>query len=155
MSHPVLSALQSEVAALLKFVDVLYQEQTALRAGGLETLNSLVEIKTVLGNQLSEHSRQRDDALTALGLPTGKTGMERFIDQSGSPLIKSEWAELLARAAEARELNQLNGKLIGLLMQHNQSALSALTAASDRVMTYYGSDGQQRTDLSHRKLGSA
>lgn len=56
-------------------------------------------------------------------------------------------------AAEARALNEANGKLIALRMQHNQQALTSLMAAADRSVTY-GPDGQQRVG-SGRSLGKA
>ena len=149
------SALDAEVSTLRQFVDALQREQALLKAGETEALTPLVEIKTRLGNQLAEHSRQREKALAAQGLPLGKTGMEQMLNQFGSAQSLECWNELLRLAGEARELNLLNGKLIGLLMQHNQSALMALTAASDRALTYYGPDGQQRTGVSGRMLGSA
>jgi flagella synthesis protein FlgN len=149
------AALDAEVSTLRHFIDTLHREQSLLKAGETEALTSLVEIKTRLGNQLAELSGQREKSLDELGLPPGKTGMEQMLSQFGSPQSLQCWNELLRLAGEARELNLLNGKLIGLLMQHNQSALMALTVASDRAMTYYGPDGQQRTGVSGRMLGSA
>lgn len=56
-------------------------------------------------------------------------------------------------AAEARTLNETNGKLIALRMQHNQQALSILMAAADPAVTY-GPDGQPRASGS-RSFGKA
>lgn len=149
------AALDAEVSTLRQFVEALQREQSLLKAGETEALTPLVEIKTRLGNQLAEHFGKREKSLASLGFPLGKRGMEQLLNQSGSAQSLECWNELLRLAGEAHELNLLNGKLIGLLMQHNQSALMALTAASDRAMTYYGPDGQQRTGVSGRMLGSA
>lgn len=56
--------------------------------------------------------------------------------------------------SEARALNEANGKLIGLHMQHNQQALAVLMAAADNAATY-GPDGQQQSGLGSRILGKA
>jgi flagella synthesis protein FlgN len=68
--------------------------------------------------------------------------------------LRASWQSLLALAAQARNLNILNGKLIGLHMQHNQQAFTALMNASNRAMTY-GPDGQQQVGLGGRILGTA
>ncbi|MDP1652678.1 MAG: flagellar export chaperone FlgN [Rhodocyclaceae bacterium] len=66
----------------------------------------------------------------------------------------SEAAALRELAAEARALNEINGKLIALRLQHNQQALNILLAAADSATTY-GPDGQQQTGLGSRILGKA
>ncbi|MDP2808775.1 MAG: flagellar export chaperone FlgN [Rhodocyclaceae bacterium] len=65
----------------------------------------------------------------------------------------SEEAAFRELAAEARSLNETNGKLIALRMQHNQQALAVLMAAADQAITY-GPDGQQRGGGGGRSLGS-
>lgn len=66
----------------------------------------------------------------------------------------SREAAFLSLAAEARALNETNGKLIALHMQRTQKALSVLMAAADRGMTY-GPDGQQQVGGGGRSFGSA
>lgn len=61
------------------------------------------------------------------------------------------WRDL---ASEARTLNEANGKLIALRLQHNRQALNVLMTAADAVATY-GPDGQQQAGLGGRILGSA
>lgn len=84
------------------------------------------------------------------------------------PLIaeKTALAERLNRisAAEAAQyrdlvsaastLNEANGKLIALRLQHNQQALNVLLAAANTVATY-GPDGQQQSGVGSRILGKA
>lgn len=57
-------------------------------------------------------------------------------------------------ASEARSLNETNGKLIALRLQHNQQALNVLMSAADAVATY-GPDGQQCSAVGSRILGKA
>lgn len=85
-----------------------------------------------------------------------------------APLIaeKTALAERLNRisAAEAAQyrdlvsaasaLNEANGKLIALRLQHNQQALNVLLAAANTVATY-GPDGQQQSGVGSRILGKA
>lgn len=57
-------------------------------------------------------------------------------------------------AEEARALNEANGKLIALRLQHNQQSLNVLLAAESAATTY-GPDGQQQSGLGGRILGKA
>ncbi|MFN3884241.1 MAG: flagella synthesis protein FlgN [Rhodocyclaceae bacterium] len=57
-------------------------------------------------------------------------------------------------AAEARQLNETNGKLIAVHLRRNQQALNVLLAAADHVATY-GRDGQQHRGVGSRSLGKA
>lgn len=66
----------------------------------------------------------------------------------------SEAAKFRDLVSEASALNEANGKLIGLRMQHNQQALNVLMAAANSAATY-GPDGQQQSGLGSRILGKA
>lgn len=66
----------------------------------------------------------------------------------------SEAAMFRDLAGEARALNEANGKLIALRLQHNQQALNVLLAAADSAATY-GPDGQQQSGVGSRILGKA
>jgi flagella synthesis protein FlgN len=57
--------------------------------------------------------------------------------------------------AAARTLNEANGKLIALRLQHNQQALNVLLAAANTAAATYGPDGQQQAGLGSRILGKA
>ncbi len=54
----------------------------------------------------------------------------------------------------AGALNEANGKLIALRLQHNQQALNVLLAAANTAATY-GPDGQQQSGVGSRILGKA
>lgn len=71
-----------------------------------------------------------------------------------NPLPASALASLKDLAAEALALNEANGKLIALRLQHNQQALNILLAAANGAATY-GPDGQQQAAIASRSLGKA
>ena len=104
----------------------------------------------VAGPQLDEYL---DGELARLGLPSGRDGMEAWLASRASRQ-QASWKELLTLAADARSLNETNGKLINLHLQHNQQALNVLLAAVDKAVTY-GPDGQQKSASGGRSLGSA
>lgn len=148
------AALDEEVGKLGEFIALLQREQELLKRGDTEALLPLIETKTRLANGLAALSQAREGHLARLGLAPGRAGMEAWLARNGDAALKKAWQTLLQQAGEARTLNELNGKLIGLHMRHNQQAFTALMGATDRAMTY-GPDGQQQTGLGGRILGTA
>lgn len=147
--------LAEELAQLKKFVEVLREEQEALSVGAVDTLMRLVEYKSALALQLGNLAKQREDMLGAAGFGLGREAVDAWLaDTPGTTVQRKTWQELLELTMQARNLNETNGKLINLRMQHNQQALAVLMAAADKAMTY-GPDGQQRTGGTGRFLGSA
>ena len=133
MPLSVAAPLREEFEALQAFVGLLRREQALLTEGNIEALPLLTAEKSALAGRLGQLSGDRERAA-----PT--PGMEG-------------WQSLVDLAAEARALNETNGKLIALRMQHNQRALAILMAAADQDVVY-GPDGQQRMG-SGRSFGSA
>lgn len=148
------SLLAEELAGIKEFVALLRTEQAHLVATESEPLVALAEQKTQIATRLTNLAQRRHQMLAAAGLGDGRPAMDAWLAKSGNAAVRRQWDELLAQAAEARNLNETNGKLIGLQMQHNQQALSTLLAASNRAMTY-GPDGQQRPGSMGRLYGSA
>ena len=147
-------SLGAEVSKLKEFIVLLKREQDFLKAGDTESLLPLIDTKTLLSNALAGYAAERESALRQLGLQTGRSGMEDWLQRHGQAPHQQAWQTLLVLASEARELNILNGKLIGLHMSHNQQAFNALMGATNRAMTY-GPDGQQHTGGGGRILGTA
>lgn len=146
--------LDEEVGKIREFIALLQREQELLKTGDTEALLPLIETKTSLANRLAALAQGREGFLKRQGLAGGRAGMEVWLERHGNPAQRKAWQTLLELAAEARDLNITNGKLIGLHMRHNQQAFAALMSATDRAMTY-GPDGQQTTGLGGRILGSA
>lgn len=155
VTSPVASnPLDEEVGTLDEFIAVLQREQELLKKGDTDALLPLIATKTQLADRLAALARAREALLVRQGFANGRTGMEDWLQHRGNAAQRQSWQLLLDRAREARDLNAINGKLIGLQMQHNQQAFTALMNASNRAMTY-GPDGQQQTGLGGRILGNA
>lgn len=146
--------LDEEIAQLRQFVELLKREQSLLKKDDSESLLSLVNDKNDLADKIAVLSRKRETQLAQLKLPSGRPGMEAWLAQPGNQHARHSWNLLLELTATARDLNILNGKLIGLHMQHNQQALQILMSATNRASTY-GPDGQQQTGFGSRILGKA
>ena len=147
--------LNNELAALREFVAILQQEQQALVAGEIDRLMPLVKEKTSLAARLGEFAEQRNRLLATAALPANKQGMESWLSQlAPTDPARKTWASLVDLTAEAQALNESNGKLIAMLLQHNQQALNVLLAAANQA-SLYGPDGQTKPSGGGRLFGAA
>jgi len=149
-----LALLTEEVGAVGEFLAVLKQEESALTQAELDPLLALAGRKGEFTARLNALVERREAILKAGGLPAGREGMDKLAAADKSGQVGRLWSQLLAVAGEARAQNEINGKLIAVLFQHNQRALSELMAAANMAMTY-GADGQQKGGGGGRLLGSA
>lgn len=151
---PLALTLQDEIGKLKEFLALLQREQDLLKTGDTDALLPLIEQKNALAAALGNLAQSRETELARMALPSGRAGMEAWLANERHAPLRAAWQTLLELAAQARDLNELNGKLIGLHLAHNQQAFAALMGAANRAMTY-GPDGQQQTGLGGRILGTA
>lgn len=145
--------LAAEVNVLEEFVALLRREEAYLiEPVDIDALVGLVGAKNDVASRLAEATASRE---AHLGEGDRKQLMaDRLRREPAASPARRSWARLLELAAEAQRLNETNGKLIQLHLQHNQSALLALMNAGNQLVPY-GADGQQRTRGGNRLLGSA
>ena len=82
---------------------------------------------------------QRRNVLKKLGYGQGRQGAEAAARDAH---CLEAWHSFLSRALHAKQLNQLNGVLIGSRMNQNQRILDFLNNAAGKVL--YGPNGQSR-----------
>ena len=147
--------LRQELAALGEFFAILQQEQQALIAGDIDKLIPVVEEKTRLATSLNHFAVERQRLLSTAGLSNDRKGLEAWL--AGQPLKaqdRADWKKLMALSADAQALNDSNGKLIAMRIQHNQQALNVLLTAANQT-TVYGRDGQTKSSGGGHLFGKA
>lgn len=143
-----LDALKAELAAVHRFIDILQQEQTALVKADVDTLLPLSDSKSKQADALRLLAQQRVEQLIQAGFSGDRNGMEAWLaTHDNQQDIAKVWGGLLEEGRTAQRLNELNGKLILIHLQHNQQALSALSTAANQS-SVYGPDGQPNTKIS-------
>lgn len=147
--------LVRELSDLRRFCALLTEERRVLNGAEAERLGDIANEKSSLAAQLNRVEARRDALLVKLGFARGRAGTEAWLASlPGAETERRQWSELLQLAAQARDENETNGRLIGILLRQNQDALSVLlSGGADSI---YGTDGQQRTlPDAKRSLGSA
>ena len=152
--HSLADILAAEADAVSAFVFLLQQEQTALKSGDADALPAIVEKKAAAACQLAPISASRNEVLARSGLSGDRDGMAAWLEKHPQDAAaRRHWEKLQALAAEARELNRVNGELIRLRMNHNAQMLEALLASNRQDL--YGADGQTSASATRRIIDSA
>ena len=153
-----IDALFAERDAFARFLETLRAESSALLRGDVDEVLQLVETKSSLVENLSLMGTARRATLADEGFSPDRVGMTEWLIVHGGDdhsRLSRTWAELLAKAGEARDLNKSNGVLIESRLRFNQSALTALRSAMQQS-TLYGPDGAPDFDGGRsRALGLA
>lgn len=140
-----LASLSRERDVFRQFLEILEGEQEALVHGKVDQLQDLAQTKSGKVLELVQLAEARNRFLTGNGLPADQAGISAWLAALGAAPEAQEagriWDELVAVAMAARQLNETNGAMINLQLQHNQQALAVLMSAANQA-TLYGPDGQ-------------
>lgn len=139
------AALAAERDAFVKFFELLKNEEMALAEGRIDDLPALAQAKTDMFVALSRLAETRNALLARLGVEKDAKGMDAWLTRNGhapeAGHVRQSWQQLLDAARQAKSLNEANGAMIEVKLQHNQQALAVLRAAANQL-TLYGPDGQ-------------
>jgi len=148
------SVLQSELNVATQLAELLAAEREALAVSSIDSINDINNKKQPLIIKLEQHGRQRDALLTTSGFPTGKQGLEAFIDNQNeedsvalNQLIKS----LKIIAKNCQQTNQVNGGIVSINRQYLQRAISVLRGR-DPESSAYGPGGEYTSAVVRQPL---
>lgn len=148
-------SIAAEAGLVSTFVRLLGEEQEILKNGHPDALPPLIERKTATALELAAVSASRNMILRQAGFAADRAGMESWLKANpADQAVHDQWNKLQTLAAEAKELNRVNGELIQLRMQNNSQALEVLIAAANR-QDLYGADGQASQAATRRIIDSA
>ena len=122
-------------------IGLLEAERESLTQGHVDgqRLSQLAHDKQETIALLEQLESQRIIAQRKLGYGEGRLGAERAAQDAG---CMQDWQGFRERAQHAKQLNQLNGALVGSRLAQNQRILNFLNEAAGKAL--YGPDGQSR-----------
>ena len=142
--------LEQELSDLRRFCALIEEERKVLTGAQADRLPDVATEKSSLATKLSQLEARRDAMLAKRGFPSGRPGIEAWLaSRPTNDAERRRWNELLKLAAQARDGNDTNGRLINLLLKQNQDALSVLLSGGNESI--YGADGQQRNLASGKR----
>jgi len=155
MTSPLAELLGMEIKLIASFIACLTAEQDALKVGDVDALAVADGRKTGLADQLNKLEDKRNAFLKEAGFTADRQGIADWLDRNRQDRVAGQtWARLMKLAAEARELNNLNGQLIAVRLQATNQALAALTRQAQRS-TLYGPNGQTTLRTGSRIIDAA
>lgn len=145
---PLQRLLTEEIALYTRLTELLRNEQQALTQGVADEIVQITAAKGECVNGIQSCENQRQQLLQ-------QTGLDGLLQRqtTDTPLGQS-WQQLTTLASQARELNQLNGRIINMRLQRTQEALAVLRN-NDSTTPVYGPDGQAQGSGKGRPLTSA
>ena len=146
------SNLAQEKEALARLLEKLRQEQIILSETAAEGMANLISDKAAIVAEMTTLAGNRHTLLGVLGYTEDEDGMQKWMNEQGNDIDKDLWADLFELAQDAKELNRVNGLLIGKKLSLNQSALTILQGKSN-MGSFYGPDGQSSIQSPGRRLG--
>ena len=147
--------IAAEAGVVSAFVLLLKQEQEALKLGEVDVLSEIIERKSAAVSELAPLSTARNAALANAGLASDRAGIDAWLQkQPNDKAVRQNWGNLQVLAAEAKELNRVNGELIGLRIRHNADLLESLLSQANR-QDLYSADGQTASSTHPRIIDSA
>lgn len=150
--------LRAEFEAFRIFHQLLESEQAALTGGDIDALVGIAQRKATQVSLLGQMAESRNRYLKNATGMTDQLGLdawqEKYDPQGRSGVVRA-WQGLLDLARSAKGLNEQNGALINLNLQHNQQALAVLRGAASQTTNLYGPDGHAYSPGLGRPLGKA
>ncbi|HJV88477.1 MAG TPA: flagellar protein FlgN [Noviherbaspirillum sp.] len=142
--------LGDEIKESNVLLQLLKDEQEVLIRADVKELARLTEEKNKSVARMGELAQRRHRVLAAAGFEASEAGMKTWLKTAG-PAIARTWTNLLELAQQAKELNRINGLLIGKHMARTQAALNVLHGAPQGG-NMYGPNGQSTGQGGSRKL---
>lgn len=149
-------AITFEVDAQLvrQLLSELENEQAALVVADIDAIETLIDKRLILLQELSVTAKNRYDALAAQGYEPNEKGMTQWLKAQSSPAMTQAWADFQKNLLQAKEMNRLNGVLIGKYLNRNQQVLNQLQGNANGAETY-SKHGQTKSQLYKRNAFSA
>ncbi len=148
------SVLQSELNIATMLAELLDSESKALAVSDIESITEINNKKQPLIVKLEQHGRQRDALLNSTGFPTGKAGLDAFVDNQSAEdaLALTQLLTALKTVAKTcQQRNQVNGGIVSINRQYLQRAISVLRGR-DPESSAYGPGGEYTSAIVRQPL---
>jgi flagellar biosynthesis protein FlgN len=131
---------EQDAKLVLELQSILAREQASLTTIDVDTVEALIEEKAVLLDKLNQVTKERYKTLQIHGFEGSEAGMQSWLKWQGDAELNKAWYQFQRTLVEAKEMNRLNGMLIGRHFARNQQLLNQLHGSVDSGV--YGKNGQ-------------
>lgn len=125
-----------------EFLQILQDEAKVLEEGATEqALTNTTARKNATADQLMEVAQVRNSMLQSMGFASNGPGLAEAAQQH--PSLADARQALVNVTEQARSLNEANGRIIEVFLEHNQRALDTLRRVAG-VGDMYDASGRKR-----------
>jgi flagellar biosynthesis protein FlgN len=135
---------EQDAQLVIRLLQDMQSEQAALVVSDIDAIETLIDSRLVLLQQLSVAAKQRYDALAAHGYEPNENGMSKWLKVQAKPVLNKAWQTFQKSLIQAKEMNRLNGILISKHFNRNQQVLSQLQSNNQNA-DIYGKNGQSKS----------
>ncbi len=137
------TCLENETGAMREFLAVLQDEARVLEEGAAEAaLTEITARKNQAADVLAQAAEERNSQLAALEFGTDGPGLQAAADEH--PTLAQPRRQLLEVTEQARALNESNGQIIEVFLDHNERTLETLRRLTG-VGDIYDASGRKRS----------
>jgi flagellar biosynthesis/type III secretory pathway chaperone len=134
--------IKQELNCLFQLDKLMTSEHEAIKFSNAEELTQLLSQKPPLILHLQELDKQRKQILTTNSMMPTEKVFNELVDNSESESLKASWVLLKEKLIECKNSNELNGRLIHMKKNNNDSVLRILLGNRQVVSQTYGSNGR-------------
>lgn len=142
--------LHHDLASLEELDDLLRQEQKALGANDMASLDALVARKTALLDTIRERARSKVRHLVALGFKPASGSPSSFLQGLEEQELTHLWHAAYATMQSCLAANNVNGQVINHL-QKRAGRLSDIIRGVNNSQKLYGAAGREES-VSHKSV---
>jgi flagellar biosynthesis/type III secretory pathway chaperone len=154
LRQQVSSLLRDEQRLLLQLETLLRQETEVLRGDDSAAIEQVGATRQECVDALSKLARERDDLAGMLGAAAGERTFVQLLKRCDSDgTLARQWQTNLQQARKLRDLNERNGALVAVKLNHVQGLLTALRGGTARGD--YGPAATFPSSFSGKELGIA
>ena len=144
-----LISFEQDAKLLSQLLEVLTREQSGLVVVDIDVIEALMGEKSVLLQNISITAKRRYDVLAKKGFAASEAGMVDWLKQHANAATNQSWADFQKILSQAKEMNRLNGMLIGRHFNRNQQLLNHLQGNANAT-DGYGKNGQAKSQSPSR-----
>lgn len=142
-------SFEQDAQLVNRLLELLTREQASLVVVDVDGIEALMEEKSELLQRINLAAKSRYAALATSGYEQNESGMTAWLKSQTQPALNVAWEQFQKSILQAKEMNRLNGILIGKHFNRNQQLLNHLHG-NGGAGGVYSKSGQAKSNATSR-----
>jgi len=146
--------ISSDIAACESLLQLLDEEQNALKDRQIEALEPIIEKKTSFLLHLEQSAIKRQQWSQQAKIAADSSAWQDLIEEFKRPGLLEQWRKLKALLDDCRDANEINGKLLAR-SQEMFERISNILRGQNQKVSLYGASGRTTQSANSSRVGEA